>query len=74
MLVILFISNANKIKLLVVGKRPTREEIKMAHEILLSQIQTTNLNSGFQVELLIFSSFLTVGLVLILYKRRMGTV
>jgi len=29
---------------------------------------------GFQVELLIISSFLTVGLVLILYKRRMRTV
>ena len=29
---------------------------------------------GFQVELLIFSSFLTVGLVLILYKRRIRTV
>ncbi|MBY9015480.1 MAG: hypothetical protein KGD68_07295 [Candidatus Lokiarchaeota archaeon] len=29
---------------------------------------------GFQVELLIISSFLTVGLVLILYKRRMRTI
>ena len=29
---------------------------------------------GFQVELLIFSSFLSVGLVLILYKRRMRTI
>ncbi len=29
---------------------------------------------GFQVELLIFSLFLTVGLVLILYKRRMRTI
>jgi len=29
---------------------------------------------GFQVELLILSSFLTVGLVLILYKRRMRTI
>ena len=29
---------------------------------------------GFQVELLIFSSFLTIGFVLILYKRRMRTI
>jgi len=29
---------------------------------------------GFQVELLIFSSFLTIGLVLILYQRRMRTI
>ncbi|MHA1235264.1 MAG: Loki-CTERM sorting domain-containing protein [Promethearchaeota archaeon] len=29
---------------------------------------------GFQVELLIISSFLTIGLILILYKRRMRTV